>query len=94
MEGFATGKRGGDTWGRFSSAFKPPTRLLSSIKGVIDLGYISTPPPDPLATDLNISEGFYKNDVEMVKFVARFSIVFAFSNDGYELRDTDTMTLG
>ncbi|CAH1450114.1 unnamed protein product [Lactuca virosa] len=39
-------------------------------------------------------EGFHKNDVERVKFVARFYIVFAFSNDGYELRDTNTMTLG
>ncbi|CAI9281235.1 unnamed protein product [Lactuca saligna] len=51
MEGFATGNRGEDTSDQFSSAVKPPTKWLSFIKGVIDLGYISTPPPDPLATD-------------------------------------------
>ena len=39
-------------------------------------------------------EGFHKNYVERVKYVARFYIVFAFSEDSFKLRDTNTMTLG
>lgn len=56
MGGFATGNRREDTWGRFFSAVKPLARFLSSIERVINLGYISTPSLDPLATDLNIYE--------------------------------------